>query len=119
MARATTSKTAGKTRAKGRVAAASRTRTPASAAKASDKPQAAAPAPKISKDELRAQLQKLEQTVATLRAKNRELTRAAKGGAASANKPPAKYGAHAPAHKAGWAGGAHRPPRYRRHRPAP
>ena len=35
-----------------------------------------APAPKLSKDELRAQVEKLERTVASLRAKNRELKRA-------------------------------------------
>ncbi len=35
-----------------------------------------APAPKLSKDELRAQIEKLERTVASLRAKNRELKRA-------------------------------------------
>ncbi len=39
---------------------------------------AAAPAPKVSKDELRAQVEKLERTVATLRARSREAVRAAK-----------------------------------------
>lgn len=39
---------------------------------------AAAPAPKLSKDELRAQVEKLEHTVATLRARSREAVRAAK-----------------------------------------
>ncbi len=38
----------------------------------------AAPAPKVSKDELRAQVEKLERTVATLRARSREAVRAAK-----------------------------------------
>lgn len=39
-------------------------------------------APKVSKDELRAQVEKLDRTIATLRAKARETTRAAKGAAA-------------------------------------
>ncbi|WP_284945659.1 hypothetical protein [Acidisoma cladoniae] len=39
---------------------------------------AVAPLPKISKDDLRAQVTKLELTVTTLRAKNREANRAAK-----------------------------------------
>ncbi len=39
---------------------------------------AAALAPKVSKDELRAQLEKLERTVATLRARSRDAVRAAK-----------------------------------------
>ncbi len=39
---------------------------------------AAAPAPKVSKDELRAQVEKLERTVATLRARSRDAVRAAK-----------------------------------------
>ena len=42
------------------------------------KPAAAATAPKVSKDELRAQVEKLERTVATLRARSREAVRAAK-----------------------------------------
>ena len=42
------------------------------------KPAAAAPAPKVSKDELRAQVEKLERTLATLRARSREAVRAAK-----------------------------------------
>ena len=42
------------------------------------RPAAAAPAPKVSKDELRAQVEKLERTVATLRARSREAVRAAK-----------------------------------------
>ena len=41
-------------------------------------PAAAAQAPKVSKDELRAQVEKLERTVATLRARSREAVRAAK-----------------------------------------
>lgn len=45
-------------------------------------PVAAPPVPKISKDELRAQVEKLEGTVATLRTKNREAKRAAKTAAA-------------------------------------
>ena len=40
------------------------------------------PKPKVSKDDLRAQIAKLEDTVATLRAKSRELTRAARQAAA-------------------------------------
>jgi hypothetical protein len=40
------------------------------------------PVPKVSKDDLRAQVEKLEGTVATLRAKNREANRAAKTAAA-------------------------------------
>ena len=43
---------------------------------------AAAPAPKVSKDELRAQVDKLERGNATLRAKSREAGRAAKAAAA-------------------------------------
>ncbi len=43
---------------------------------------AAAPAPKISKDELRAQVEKLERSVATLRARSRDAVRAAKQAAA-------------------------------------
>jgi len=39
---------------------------------------AASPAPKVSKDELRAQVEKLEQLVATLRSKGREANKAAK-----------------------------------------
>ena len=41
-------------------------------------PAAASPAPKVSKDELRAQVEKLERTVATLRTRSREAVRAAK-----------------------------------------
>jgi hypothetical protein len=40
------------------------------------------PTPKLSKDELRARVEKLEQTVATLRAKSREANKAAKAAAA-------------------------------------
>ena len=43
---------------------------------------ATAPAQKVSKDELRAQVEKLERTNATLRAKGREATQAAKTAAA-------------------------------------
>lgn len=43
---------------------------------------AAVPAPKVSKDELRAQVEKLERTVATLRARSRDAVRAAKQAAA-------------------------------------
>ena len=43
---------------------------------------AAAPTPKVSKDELRAQVEKLERTVATLRARSREAVKAAKQAAA-------------------------------------
>ncbi len=39
---------------------------------------AAVPAPKVSKDELRAQVEKLERSVATLRARSRDAVRAAK-----------------------------------------
>jgi len=53
---------------------------PASKATAAKAP--AERAPVVSKDELRAQVQKLEQTNATLRAKSRETTRAAKTAAA-------------------------------------
>ena len=42
------------------------------------KPATAAPAPKVSKGELRAQVEKLERTVATLRARSRDAVRAAK-----------------------------------------
>ncbi len=50
-----------------------------SAAKPIGRPAAkSAPAPKVSKDELRAQVSKLERTVSALRAKNKELTKAAK-----------------------------------------
>jgi hypothetical protein len=42
----------------------------------------ALPAPKVSKDELRAQVEKLEQLVASLRAKSRETNKAAKVAAA-------------------------------------
>ena len=50
-----------------------------SAAKTVGRPAAkSAPAPKVSKDALRAQVSKLERTVSALRAKNKELTRAAK-----------------------------------------
>lgn len=45
-------------------------------------PVAAPPARKVSKDELRAQVEKLEGTVATLRTKSREANRAAKTAAA-------------------------------------
>jgi hypothetical protein len=59
---------------------------PLKAAKAAAAPKrtpvAAPPAPKISKDELRTQVEKLEGTVATLRTKNREANRAAKTAAA-------------------------------------
>ena len=50
-------------------------------AKAAAKAPVARP-PMVSKDELRAQVEKLEQTVATLRAKSREATKAAKASAA-------------------------------------
>lgn len=46
------------------------------------RPVAAPPAPKVSKDELRAQVEKLEGTVATLRTRTREANRAAKTAAA-------------------------------------
>jgi hypothetical protein len=59
---------------------------PAKAARAMPTPKRAtvapSPAPKVSKDELRAQVDKLERANATLRAKNRETTREAKRGAA-------------------------------------
>ena len=45
-------------------------------------PAAASPAPKVSKDELRAQMEKLERTVATLRARSRDAVRTAKQAAA-------------------------------------
>jgi hypothetical protein len=45
-------------------------------------PATAGPVPKISKDELRAQVEKLELSVASLRTKNREANRAAKTAAA-------------------------------------
>ena len=45
-------------------------------------PAAASPAPKVSKNELRAQVEKLERTVATLRTRSREAVRAAKQAAA-------------------------------------
>lgn len=45
-------------------------------------PVAASPAPKVSKDELRAQVEKLERTVAMLRARSRDAVRAAKQSAA-------------------------------------
>jgi len=52
------------------------------AAVAKRAPATAAPAPKVSKDELRAQVEKLELSVAALRTKNREANRAAKTAAA-------------------------------------
>ena len=59
---------------------------PAKAARATSAPKRAtvapSPAPKVSKDELRAQVDKLERANATLRAKNREATREAKRAAA-------------------------------------
>ena len=45
-------------------------------------PAVTSPTPKISKDELRAQVEKLERTVATLRARSRDAVRAAKHAAA-------------------------------------
>ena len=47
----------------------------------------ATPAPKLSKDELRAQVEKLERSLGTLRAKNRELTRAARDAAKTPDAP--------------------------------
>ena len=47
-----------------------------------DRVAAARPAPKVSKDELRAQVEKLERSNAALRTKSRELGRAAKAAAA-------------------------------------
>ena len=67
MARATTKRGARPAAAK--APARGRGRVAASASRA-------APAPKVSKDDLRAQIEKLERTVASLRAKNRELKRA-------------------------------------------
>jgi chromosome segregation ATPase len=59
---------------------------PAKAARATLAPKrvtvAPSPAPKVSKDELRAQVDKLDRANATLRAKNREATREAKRAAA-------------------------------------
>ncbi len=49
---------------------------------ASRRPPAATPVPKVSRDELRAQVEKLERTVATLRTRSREAVRAAKQAAA-------------------------------------
>ena len=54
----------------------------ARAAKAPPRAPAAPPAPKVSKGELRAQVDKLELVVAALRAKSRETNRAAKAAAA-------------------------------------
>ena len=51
---------------------------PAKPATTRSKPAAASSVPKISKDELRAQVEKLERTVATLRARSRDAVRAAK-----------------------------------------
>lgn len=66
-------------RAKASVAArATVTKTPKLAARVP----AAPPAPKLSKEELRTQVEKLEQLVVTLRAKSRETNKAAKGAAA-------------------------------------
>ncbi len=67
------SKTLAKAAAKPAPKAARRTATP--------KPVAAA-VPKLSKEELRDQVEKLERSVATLRAKNRDATRAARASAA-------------------------------------
>jgi hypothetical protein len=53
-----------------------KTTKPAAAAK---RVATAAPAPKLSKDELRARVEQLERANATLRAKNREANRAANG----------------------------------------
>lgn len=66
MARATT------TRGGKKSVPAKAVRTPARRGTAAPK---APPAPKLSKDELRAQVEKLEKTVASLRLKNRELKR--------------------------------------------
>jgi chromosome segregation ATPase len=63
-----------------RVAAAKPTKSVKAAAPA--KKPAAARAPVVSKDELRAQLEKAQTTITTLRTKNREATRAAKEAAA-------------------------------------
>ncbi len=79
-----TTKPAGQKRKPGRPAAAPQ-KPPAKAAKTSAPKRmsiVAAPVPKVSKDELRAQVEKLEGTVATLRTKNREANRAAKTAAA-------------------------------------
>ncbi len=69
----------------GRPAAATQ-KPPAKAVKAAAAPKrmpvAVPPAPKVSKDELRAQVEKLEGIAATLRAKSREANRAAKVAAA-------------------------------------
>src|SRR6202051_1700826 len=71
-----TTKTAAAGRKPGRPAVVAQKKTPAKAAKAAA---AAAPAaPKLSKDELRALTEKLERANATLRAKNRDASKAAK-----------------------------------------
>jgi hypothetical protein len=62
----------------GRPAKPSATATPRTTARAPAVP----PAPKVSKDELRAQVEKLEQLVTSLRAKSRETNKAAKVAAA-------------------------------------
>ncbi len=71
----------GSTSAKAAAAAkAAKGRQPASAPPAATRrtPATAVPAPKVSKDELRAQVEKLEHTVATLRARSRDAVRATK-----------------------------------------
>ena len=57
------------------------------------KPTAVAPAPKVSKDELRAQVEKLERTVATLRARSRDAVRAVKEALAKVEELEARLAA--------------------------
>jgi hypothetical protein len=61
-------------------------------AKSPEKKPAAVKAPVVSKDELRAQLEKAQATITTLRTKSREATRAAKASAAQIAELEAKLG---------------------------
>ena len=99
MARTATTKRTAAPTARGRSTTATKPRGKAAAASkptvAARRAAAAPPAAKVSKDELRAQVEKLERSVATLRAKNRELTRASKGGTTESEAPASKRGTKA------------------------
>jgi hypothetical protein len=73
-----TTKPVARGRKPGRPAAAVAKTAPKKKVPAATKAPAPAPAPKLSKDELRVQVDKLERANATLRAKSREVTKAAK-----------------------------------------
>ena len=80
MARVPNTKSAKQSATRGRAQVVTKTR--AAARDAADSASAAAPAPAVSKDELRSQVQRLERANAALRAKSREANRIAKLSAA-------------------------------------